>query len=110
MLFAVFDPPEVAPEVADPGHLGDGVEADVALERDVGLVVLFRFELALRHLVAVQRQRESSRQVGLLRCFRELRARLANSVESSSVALRIVRVREISGPPLYRYWPWLMKL
>src|SRR5205085_10375368 len=58
-----LDAPEVTPVIADPGHFRDGAESDVPLERDVALIILFRLQLPLGQLLAVQGQRETGREV-----------------------------------------------
>ena len=64
----------VPPEVADIGHFHDRVETDIALERDVGLIVSARLERPRLDVVAVERGVEDERDARTLRRNREVAA------------------------------------
>ena len=83
--------PVLAPDVRDVRHLGHGVEADVALEREVDVVVAFRLELALRHDL-VGRELGSPNPSGM-RVFCGLSTKLPAAARRREVVERRVRDR-----------------
>ena len=109
-VVAVLDSPEMAPEVADPRDLGGRSEADIALERHVGLVILFGLQFALRLPDCRARQRVLAGKLPVCGLSANCVPAFANAVMSSIVALRMTFSLRDHRSTVDRYWLRLMKL